>query len=107
RQVLFDDDTRFLMAVSFEGDWDKYIDDIIAGLGVDDINLWLQHLEGATPDITPAEMKEAFAANQITALGYKRTIPDAYVGETMDALRVQKAFQQVLTHPDAATALGH
>ena len=27
RCVLFDDDARFLLATSFDGDWDVYIDD--------------------------------------------------------------------------------
>jgi len=43
----------------------------------------------------------------VTALRYVRTYPNGTVGDIIKGLRVQKAFQEVLDHPDAAKALAH
>jgi hypothetical protein len=94
RWVLFDDDTRLLFATNFDGDWDAYIDDFAAMIpeifdGV------LQHTEDY-PGIHDPNIKDQIVAHQHTAVSYIRAIPDATVKDLQKALRVNKAFQQLL-----------
>ena len=46
RYVLFDDDTRLLIATTFDGDWDVYIDDFAASYVLDAWDKFLRHCEG-------------------------------------------------------------
>jgi hypothetical protein len=46
RQVLFDNDTRLLIATSFDGDWDVYIDDFARTRVLQDWEDFLVHCEG-------------------------------------------------------------
>jgi len=51
-------------------------------------------------------VKAFILSAQVTAGGYARNYPGT-VKEIRKALRVNTAFQQVLDHPEAATALQH
>ncbi len=100
RQVLFDNDTRLMIATSFDGDWDVYIDDF-ARTAI--LRLWdefLVHCEGypdrGAPALSHAEIKEFLTANQVTAAAYVGRYPAATVKEVLKALRTQTAFQQLL-----------
>ena len=111
RSVLFDNDTRLLIATTFDGDWDVYIDDFAAGYILDAWDKFLIHCEGY-PDEGKAslsldEVKEFLTANQVTASDFMMTYAGVTVPEIQEALRVQSAFQQVLDDPDAAEALQH
>ena len=46
RYVLFDNGTRLLIATTFDGDWDKYIDDFVAVGVLDAWDTFLIHCEG-------------------------------------------------------------
>jgi len=46
RQVLFDNDTRLLIATSFDGDWDVYIEDFARTRVLQDWAEFLVHCEG-------------------------------------------------------------
>ena len=107
RFVLFDDDTRLLFATSFDGPWDPYMDDFAtSGPTLQLFDTIFQHVEGyeGLPDL--AAVKAFILGAQVTAGGYARNYPGT-VKEIRKALRVNKAFQQVLDDPEAATALQH
>ena len=105
RFVLFDDDTRLLFATSFDGPWDPYMDDFFtSGPTLALFDAIFQHVEGygGLPDL--AAVKGLVLGAQATAAAYARNYPGT-VKEIRKALRVNKAFQQVLDDPEAATAL--
>ena len=105
RFVLFDEDTRLLFATSFDGSWDAYMDDFAAsGPTLQLFDAIFQHVEGygGLPDV--AAVKAFILSGQATAAAYARNYPGT-VKEIRKALRVNKAFQQVLDDPGAATAL--
>jgi hypothetical protein len=107
RFVLFDDDTRLLFATSFDGPWDAYMDDFAtSGPTLQLFDTIFQHVEGyeGLPDL--AAVKAFILGAQESAAGYVRNYPGT-VKEIRKALRVNKAFQQVLDDPEAATALQH
>jgi hypothetical protein len=101
REVLFDDDTRLLLATSFDGDWDVYIDDFARTMVLQMWENFLIHCEGypdaaGVASLTLDEQKEFLTAHQVTAAGYDRVYPDVTVKEILKALRVQTVFQQLL-----------
>jgi hypothetical protein len=105
RFVLFDDDTRLLFATSFDGPWDAYMDDFAtSGPTLQLFDAVFQHVEGyeGLPDV--AAVKALVLGAQEGAAGYARNYPGT-VKEILKALRVNKAFQQVLDDPEAAAAL--
>ena len=107
RFVLFDDDTRLLFATSFDGPWDAYMDDFAtSGPTLQLFDTIFQHVEGydGLPDL--AAVKAFILGAQVSAAGYARNYPGT-VKEIRKGLRVNKAFQQVLDDPEAATALQH
>ena len=113
RYVLFDNGTRLLIATTFDGDWDVYIDDFAASYVLDAWDKFLRHCEGYPDEgkdkagLSVDEIKEFLTANQVTASDFAMTYPGFTVREIQEALRVQTAFQQVLDDPDAAEALQH
>ena len=99
RQVLFDNDTRLLIATSFDGDWDVYIDDFARTLVLQDWERLLIHCEGYPDDpstFSLFEKKEFLTANQVTAARYDRAYGDLTSKQIVKAQRVQAAFQQLL-----------
>ena len=109
RYVLFDNGTRLLIATTFDGDWDVYIDDFAASYILDAWDTFLIHCEGYPDEgkasLTLEEIKEFLTANQVTASELYFTYPGATAKEIQRALRVGTAFQQVLDTPGAAEAL--
>jgi hypothetical protein len=101
RQVLFDNDTRLLIATSFDGDWDVYIDDFARTQVLQDWERFLIHCEGY-PDAADAasislyQKKEFLTAYQVTAARYDREYAEVTSKEVVKALRVQTVFQQLL-----------
>src|SRR5215203_7224565 len=105
RFVMFDDDTRLLFATSFDGSWDAYMDDFAtSGPTLQLFDAIFQHAEGydGLPDV--AAVKAFILSAQVSAAAYARNYGGT-VKEIRKALRVNKAFQQVLDDPEAATAL--
>src|SRR6476646_10276790 len=109
RYVLFDNGTRLLIATTFDGDWDVYIDDFAASYILDAWDAFLIHCEGYPDEgkasLTVDEIKEFLTANQVTAADFYMTYPGVTVKEIENALRVDAAFQQVLDTPGATEAL--
>src|SRR5215218_8633480 len=106
RYVLFDNGTRLLVATTFDGDWDVYIDDFAASYILDAWDEFLIHCEGYPDEgkasLTVEEIKEFLTANQVTASDLFITYPGVTAKEVQKALRVDTAFQQVLDTPGAA-----
>ena len=112
RLVLFDDDRQFLLAPSFETDWDPYIDDIVAVFGIENVADLLQHVVGGfSPEQVliggSAAVKRGVQMIQTPALSYWNALADVTMPEIRKALRLEQAFQQVLDNPEAAQALQH
>ena len=104
RYVLFDGDTRLMFCSSFDGTWDKYIDDFATTyIGNVFDAVWL-HCEGF-PGIKAPNVKDWFMANAQEAEVYISAYPDATVKQIWKALAVEKAFEQVLDNPEAEQAL--
>ncbi|HEY6385575.1 MAG TPA: hypothetical protein VIX91_07830 [Candidatus Acidoferrum sp.] len=112
RFVLFDSDTRLMAGSTYEGSWDKYFEDHFASFGFDtpqSWNNWAKHCVGL-PDKGARDIEEAKAwifKYQVESVAFGVKIPNATLMELQRALKVQKAFQQVLDNPDAAKALDH
>ena len=115
RYVVFDNDTRLLITISFDLDFDPYFDDAMhvsrpAATRARSAFDWIEHLEetpeGGYDAMSWEEFKNFLVASQTEADIFANT-DDASVQEIRKALRVQKAFQQVLDHPEAAQALQH
>jgi hypothetical protein len=107
RFVLFDDDTRLAFVTSFDGPWAAYMEDYISSgptLGLFDVIF--RHVEGyeGLPDL--AAVKAFVYGAQRTAAAYARNYGGT-VKEIRKAQRVNRAFQQVLDHPEAGAALQH
>src|SRR5205807_8509480 len=94
REVLFDNDTRLLIATSFDGDWDVYIEDFARTQVLQDWAEFLVHCEGypdaaGVASLSLDEQKEFLTAHQVTAALYDRSYPDVTAKEILKALRVQ------------------
>ncbi len=100
RQVLFDNDTRLLIATSFDGDWDVYIEDFARTLVLKSWDTFLIHCEDypdpGAPSLSLDQTKEFLTAHQVTAALYYRMYPEVTVKEIVKALRVQTVFGQLL-----------
>ncbi len=103
RFVMFDDDSRLLFATSFDGSWNAYMEDF-ASKPLSLFDAIFRHVEGydGAPDV--ATLKSFILSAQVTADAYARNYPGT-VKEIRKAERVNRAFQQVLDHPDASQPL--
>lgn len=116
KYVVFDNDTRLLLHISFDADFDTYFDDammLLTGGSGDFMKLgtgWLTNLVDSPLDggrkATWEEVKNFFIEHQIDATIYANTT-DGTVKTVRKALHLQEVFQQVLDNPDAAEALSH
>ncbi len=99
---------------AYDLDFDAYFDDAIASLSGGDKSVsgfgWIDHLEdtpeGGYDAMSWEDFKNFLVSTQTEADIFANT-DDASVQEIQKALRVQKAFQQVLDGPEAAQALQH
>jgi len=107
RFVLFDDDTRLAFMTSFDGPWDAYMEDFFtSGPTLALFDVIFRHVEGydGLPDV--AAVRAFVLGAEQTAAAYARNYGGT-VKEIRKAQRVNRAFQQVLDHPQAAEALQH
>ena len=113
RYVLFENGTRLLVATTFDGDWDVYIEDFAAVGVLDAWDTFLIHWEGypeegwRSASLTVEQVKEFLTANQVTAEDFWIDYPGVTAKEITKALALQQTFQQVLDTPGAAEALQH
>jgi hypothetical protein len=111
RYVLFDNDRRLIIATTFDGDWDVYIDDFAASYVLDAWDKFLIHCEGYPDEgkasLTVDQIKEFLTAYQVTAANFYIDYPGVTTKEIKEALRVQAAVQEALDNPGAGEALQH
>ena len=104
RWVLLDNDTRVLFASSFDGSWEKYIQDFAASAIGQMIDRNLQHVEGWI-GIQDPRAGDWLLEHAVPAVQYGCAYPEPSVKQVWKALAVYKAFEQVLDDPDGAEAL--
>ena len=114
RGTLFDNDTRFVFATTFDTDWDTYVDDAVEMMGgIAPWGKFLQYCEEVPPDagvpgaVSNADAKELLARIRTKAAVFIDTFPQVSSKKFNRALRVLAAFETVLDNPDAAKALEH
>lgn len=103
RWVFYDDD-KLMFCSSFDGTWDKYIDDFATTYIAKVFQDVFSHCEGF-PGIKDPNVKDWFLANAIEAYAFGSAYPEATVKAIWKALAVTKAFEEVLDNPEAAQAL--
>ncbi|MGY6024657.1 hypothetical protein [Streptomyces spinosirectus] len=104
RYVIFDDDTRFMFASSFDGSWDTYIDDFAKTVIASRFDQVFSHCEGF-PGIHDPGVKDWFLAHQVPAGIYNTSYPDLTVQQIWKDQRVDEAFEEVLDTPEFRAAL--
>ena len=113
RYVLFDNDRRLIIATTFDGDWDVYIDDFAASKVLDVWDTFLIHCEGYPDEgkdaagLSVDDVKEYLTEYQVTAADFFLRYPGVTTKEVLEALRVQAAVQESLDNPGAGEALQH
>ena len=104
RDVVFDNETRYMFASVFDGDWDKYIDDFLVTEAGVKFNTTLSYCEGY-PGLTDPNVKEWLAAHSIVADSFRSAYPDLTVRQIWKQQRAYEAFQAVLDTPEFRAAL--
>ena len=94
RFVFLDNDTKFLFATAFDGEWDPYIDDFATKIP-DEMDIIFSAFEG-WPGIHSPEVKDWIVKHQIPAEGWYVAHPDLTVAETGRLKRVGKAVEEFL-----------
>jgi hypothetical protein len=94
RFVFLDNDTKFLFATAFDGEWDPYIDDFATKIP-DEMDVIFSAFEG-WPGIHSPEVKDWIVKHQIPAEGWYVAHPDLTVAESERVKRVGKAVDEFL-----------
>ena len=94
RFVFLDNDTKFLFATAYDGEWDPYIDDF-ATMIPDEMDVVFSAFEG-WPGIHSPEVKAWIVKHQIPAEGWYVAHPDLTVAESARLKRVGKAVEEFL-----------
>jgi hypothetical protein len=107
RFVLFDDDTQLAFITSFDGPWDAYMEDFFtSGPTLALFDAIFHHVEGYDGLPNVAAVRDFVLGAEHSAVAYARNYGGT-VKEIRKAQRVNRAFQQVLDHPQAAEILEH
>jgi hypothetical protein len=94
RFVFLDNDTKFLFATAYDGEWDPYIDDFATKMP-DDMDIIFSAFEG-WPGIRSPKVKDWIVEHQIPADGWYVAHPDLTVAEAGRVKRVGKAVDEFL-----------
>ena len=94
RFVFLDNDTKFLFATAFDGEWDPYIDDFATKIP-DEMDIIFSAFEG-WPGIHSPKVKDWIVKHQIPAEGWYVAHPDLTVRETRRLERVGQALDEFL-----------
>jgi len=106
-------DNEYLVFTSeFDGDTDSYLEDFYSmeitpgpSFGLHN-SIW-SHTEGWAGHESKDAFVDFWKRNKVEELLTYSYYPGVTAKEVRKAVRVQKAFQSVLDHPDAAAALAH
>ncbi len=95
RFVFLDNDTKFLFATAYDGDWDPYIEDFAAKIPAQ-MDVLFTAFEG-WPGINSGQVvKDWIAKHQIPAVGWYVAYPDLTVRDILRQQRVSKAVDEFL-----------
>ncbi len=94
RFVFLENDTKFLFASAYDGEWDPYIDDFATKIP-NEMDLIFSAFEG-WPGIHSPTVKDWIAAHQIAAEGWYVAHPDLTVAESGRLKRTGKAVEEFL-----------
>jgi hypothetical protein len=94
RFVFLDNDTRFLFASAYDGEWDPYIEDFATKIP-NEMDIIFSAFEG-WPGIHSPKVKDWIAAHQIPAEGWYVAHPDLTVAEAGRLKRTGKAVETFL-----------
>ena len=94
RFVFLDNDTKFLFATAYDGEWDPYIEDFATKIP-DEMDFIFSAFEG-WPGIHSPKVKDWIAEHQIPAEGWFVAHPDLTVAETGRQKRISKAVDEFL-----------
>ena len=94
RFVFLDNDTKFLFATAFDGEWDPYIDDFATKIP-DEMDVVFSAFEG-WPGIHSPDVKDWIVKHQIPAEGWYVAHPDLTVAESGRLKQVGKAVDELL-----------
>jgi hypothetical protein len=94
RFVFLDNDTKFLFATAYDGDFDPYIDDFASKIP-NEMDILFTAFEG-WPGIHSPEVADWISNHQITAEGWYVANPNLTVRDTRRLERVGKAMDEFL-----------
>lgn len=94
RFVFLENDTKFLFATAYDGEWDPYIDDFATKIP-DEMDIIFSAFEG-WPGIRSPKVKDWIVAHQIPAEGWYVAHPDLTVAESARLKRTGKAVEELL-----------
>ena len=94
RFVFLDNDTKFLFATAYDGDWDPYIEDFATKIP-DDMDIIFSAFEG-WPGIRSPKVKDWIVEHQIPADGWYVAHPDLTVADVERVKRMGKAVDEFL-----------
>ena len=94
RFVFLDNDTKFLLATAYDGQWDPYIDDFATKIP-DEMDVIFSAWEG-WPGIHSPDIKDWIVKHQIPAEGWYVAYPDLTVAEIQRLQRLGKAVDEFL-----------
>src|SRR6202051_4627460 len=94
RFVIIENEPPIIFGATFDGGWEKYIDDF-GGIIPDEIDLLFHEFEGY-PGINHPSIKDWIVAQQVTAVGFSRAYPQASVRDIWKALKIRGAVDTLL-----------
>ena len=94
RFVFLDNDTKFLFASAYDGEWDPYIEDFATKIP-DEMDMLFSAFEG-WPGIRSPKVKDWIVEHQIPAEGWYVAHPDLTVAEGARLKRIGKAVDEFL-----------
>jgi hypothetical protein len=94
RFVFLDNDTKFLFATAFDGEWDPYIDDFATKIP-DEMDIIFSAFEG-WPGIHSPAVKDWIVKHQIQAEGWYVAHPDLTVAQAGRLKGVGRAVEEFL-----------
>ena len=94
RFVFLDNDTKFLFATAYDGEWDPYIDDFATKI-TDQMDVIFSACEG-WPGIRSPKVKDWIVNHQIPAVGWYVAHPDLTVRDIHRLKRVGQAVDAFL-----------
>ena len=108
RHVIFDNGVRLLWCASFEGEWDKWVDDGLFLIGVEHFRDWLRHTaqgEGLVASV--ASVTATLQSVQARAAAYFDPLGALTLPQIVEAQRLDRVIRQGFGNPFVEEALQH